>query len=174
MQQAEDNMQELIRKGYDRTDASDAAKNKVVGAIGLSNLQSGLFKQQQQAEDNFLNAVLRRESGASISPDERSSGERQYFARPGDDSATLQQKAENRALAIAGLRSEAGKAWDRLQPQSVASQSPNKPKQPPNGVIPSATAEIGGSAAVPPVGTVMDGYKFKGGDPNNKANWVKL
>jgi len=26
---------------------------------------------------------------------------------------------------------------------------------------------------VPPVGTLMDGYKFKGGDPAKKENWVK-
>lgn len=54
----------------------------------------------RQAERNFSTAVLRRQSGASISAGEFSTLEAQYFPRPGDDLATLAQKAQNRATEI--------------------------------------------------------------------------
>ncbi len=43
----------------------------------------------EQAERNFVNAVLRRESGAAISPEEFVSAEKQYFAQRGDGDAVL-------------------------------------------------------------------------------------
>ena len=45
----------------------------------------------------------------------------------------------------------------------------------------SAFPELGSSNAstnvspnAPAVGTVKNGYKFNGGDPNNKSNWEKV
>lgn len=82
-------------------------ENTTIGNAVVSNE----IKQVKQAERNFLNAVLRRESGAVISPTEFSEGAKQYFPRPGDDTATLQQKARNRSVAIATLKNEAGSAY---------------------------------------------------------------
>ena len=65
------------------------------------------IRQYRQAERNFLNAVLRRESGAVISPSEFKTGELQYFPRPGDDAKTLAQKKQNRETAIAAFRATA-------------------------------------------------------------------
>lgn len=58
----------------------------------------------RQAQRNFLTAVLRRESGAQIAPSEFETGELQYFPRPGDDAATLEQKRQNRETAIASFK----------------------------------------------------------------------
>lgn len=58
------------------------------------------IRQARQAERNFGTAVLRRESGAAISPSEFATMEKQYFPRPGDDEQTLAQKAQNRLTAI--------------------------------------------------------------------------
>lgn len=58
------------------------------------------IRQIRQAERNFLTAVLRRESGAVISPSEFATGEKQYFPRPGDDAKTLEQKRQNRQTVI--------------------------------------------------------------------------
>lgn len=82
-------------------------------AIGgfLPNFLQGPDRQQfEQAKRNFVNAVLRRESGAAISPTEFQSAELQYFAQPGDSAAVLEQKRQNRETAINGLRREAGPA----------------------------------------------------------------
>lgn len=62
----------------------------------------------EQAQRNFINAVLRRESGAVISPAEFENANTQYFAQPNDKPGMLKQKAENRKTAIEGLKQAAG------------------------------------------------------------------
>lgn len=85
--------------------------NKLALGGFLPNFLQGPERQQfEQAKRNFVNAVLRRESGAAISPSEFSSAELQYFAQPGDSAAVLEQKRQNRETAINGLRREAGNA----------------------------------------------------------------
>lgn len=66
------------------------------------------FQQQEQAEKNFLNAVLRRESGAAISDSEFKSGRDQYFPQPGDSVPVLAQKKKSRETAYTNLLKEAG------------------------------------------------------------------
>lgn len=56
-------------------------------------------QQAGQAQRNFLNAVLRKESGAAISPSEFSNAQRQYFPQPGDSEAVIAQKKQNRLTA---------------------------------------------------------------------------
>jgi len=70
------------------------------------------LKKYEQAQTNFLNAVLRKESGASISPEERASGEAQYFAKTGDGEELILQKQRNRIDALNSLIGSAGKAYD--------------------------------------------------------------
>jgi len=64
----------------------------------------------EQARRDFVNAVLRQESGAAIGKDEFENASRQYFPQPGDSAAVIKQKAENRALQIQGLLGNAGNA----------------------------------------------------------------
>jgi hypothetical protein len=61
-----------------------------------------------QAKRDFINAVLRKESGAVIGKDEFRSAELQYFPQPGDSPAVVQQKADNRQLAVQGIGIGAG------------------------------------------------------------------
>lgn len=77
-------------------------------------MKSGNIQLVEQAQRNFLNAVLRRESGAVISPTEFSEGTKQYFEVMGDTPEVKQQKAMNRKTAIEGLRNSAG---EMSQPQ---------------------------------------------------------
>lgn len=63
-------------------------------------------QQAEQAQRDFINAVLRRESGAVISKPEFANGQKQYFPQPGDDKKVLEQKRRNRELAIAGMAAE--------------------------------------------------------------------
>lgn len=69
-----------------------------------------LIRQYRQAQRNFLTAILRRESGASISPSEFSTGELQYFPRPGDDAQTLANKKQLRDTAISSFLQNAGQS----------------------------------------------------------------
>jgi DNA primase len=62
----------------------------------------------EQAERDFINSVLRRESGAAIADSEFDSARKQYFPQPGDGEAVLAQKALNRNLVIKNFLNEAG------------------------------------------------------------------
>ena len=73
-----------------------------------SSLKSDFIQRQEQAEQNFINAVLRNESGATISPGEFDNARKQYFPQPGDSAATLEQKKRNRATVIENFRLSAG------------------------------------------------------------------
>ena len=86
------------------------------------------IKQIRQAERNFVNAVLRRESGAAISPSEFASAEKQYFPQPGDDATTLAQKAKNRQTVITNLAKSAGPAMVDLSEPTTAEALAQKEK----------------------------------------------
>lgn len=59
-----------------------------------------------QAKRDFINAVLRRESGAVISDSEFANAERQYFPQIGDSKAVIAQKKKNREVAQRGVMVE--------------------------------------------------------------------
>lgn len=86
----------------------------VGGAAGwAANFGATQAEQQvEQAQRDFINAVLRRESGASIEPSEFASAAKQYFPQPGDEKhpEVLRQKAAARRTAIEGMKAEFGDA----------------------------------------------------------------
>lgn len=75
-------------------------------------LQSEDRKRLDQAQRNFINALLRRESGAAIGADEFANAAKQYLPQPGDTEAVLEQKSLNRKLVEQNLINEAGTAFD--------------------------------------------------------------
>ena len=60
--------------------------------------KSDRFKQIEQAQRDFINAVLRRESGAAIAPSEFENARLQYFPQPGDTAEVVKQKQKNREM----------------------------------------------------------------------------
>ena len=66
------------------------------------------YQQYDQAARDFINATLRRESGAAISQSEFNNAYRQYLPRPGDGPEVLAQKRRNRMFAIRGIAAGAG------------------------------------------------------------------
>lgn len=92
-----------------------------------NNLISADRQQLVQAQRDFINAVLRRESGAVISPSEFENAAKQYFPQPGDSEQVIQQKAQNRRTAITGIMGAAGPHYQppqnyRQQPQQQQTQ----------------------------------------------------
>ena len=61
-----------------------------------------------QARRNFVTAILRKESGAAISPSEFANEEKKYFPQIGDSKETIKQKQDARELAIKALEVQAG------------------------------------------------------------------
>lgn len=76
-----------------------------IGAV----INAGSGAQQQmldQAKRDFINAALRRESGAVISDAEFDNAEKQYFPQIGDSPEVIAQKAKNRQTEINGFLRE--------------------------------------------------------------------
>lgn len=150
----------------DRMREADAiiAKNEKAGlslvdkaAAGIpvagNKLVSEEYQLYDQARRNFVNAVLRRESGAVISTEEFANADKQYFPQPGDSDAVLKQKAENRRSAIEGISRAAGPTYKPTANQPAQSQA---------------------APAPPKAGEVVDGYVFRGGNPADQSNWSKV
>jgi hypothetical protein len=79
-------------------------------------------QQVDQARRNFISAVLRKESGAAISPTEFVNEERKYFPQIGDSDAVIKQKQDARLLAIKALEAQAGPSGVR-QINQITNQS---------------------------------------------------
>ena len=129
--------------------AKESASNVpfVGGALGyVANKAIGENEQKvEQAQRDFINAVLRQESGAVINPEEFNNARKQYFPQPGDSKAVIEQKARNRQRAIEGFKVGAGPA------SGMIGDAPNKPE----------------------LGARVDGYIYKGGDPANPSSWER-
>ncbi len=109
---------------------TDAGFNTAPGILGGPNADQQTL---DQAQRNFVNAVLRRESGAAINESEFQNAKRQYFRQPGDTQEVIAQKQRNRNIAIQGIRREAGPGAvdiDRISapPPSPRRNAPAKPK----------------------------------------------
>lgn len=93
----------------------------------LPSIVGGLSSEQQQVQNariNFITAVLRKESGASISPAEFTQAEKLYFPKPGESDTVVKQKQRARDLAIEAMRIQAGpgaKSIDQLKVSGVNS-----------------------------------------------------
>lgn len=105
----------------------------------------------EQAQRDFINATLRQESGAAIGKDEFDNARKQYFPQPGDSKAVIANKAANRQLVIQGFDNSAGKA-KMIAPDRPSAQTVRR------SVI---------------KGQIIEGYRFKGGDPSDQSNWEK-
>jgi len=94
--------------------AAEMVVNTLPGIVGGPSSEQ---RRVEQARRDFVNAVLRVESGASISQSEFTNAEKQYFPMPGegDDRATIEQKRANRAKAIDSLKMQAGPAATQIK-----------------------------------------------------------
>lgn len=159
-EQSERIFSELAAKGFDRSSYKSGVESLLPRVI-----QSGDLRKMDQAERNFVNSVLRDESGATITEDEMESARQQYFPRAGDPPEAVAQKAESRAIAIAGLKQKAGSAIDTLAVQP----STGGPKKSSSGQAFAAPSQ---SPAIKP-GTEDSGYVFMGGDPGDPKSWKR-
>lgn len=108
-------MEEIAAGGHDASSVAAGVQRTLSKMPGGNMVVGDNAQRQRNAETNFLTAVLRKESGASISPTEFSTGEQLYFERTGDSDAVKQQKARNREQALLGFKAAAGSAWENVQ-----------------------------------------------------------
>ena len=97
----------VLKALEDKINLPGLAAGQATGMIG-NVLMSSEQKRVNQAQRDFVNAVLRQESGAVISDAEFANAKQQYFPVAGDDNATKAQKRANRELAIKGFARMSG------------------------------------------------------------------
>lgn len=87
------------------------------GAAGKAMNWTASDEQQAttQARKNFVTAVLRKESGATIGPSEFENEEKKYFPQVGDSAAVVLQKQKARETAIKALELQAGPGARQIQ-----------------------------------------------------------
>lgn len=108
MTKAETIMQGLEGKGFNPASPVEAAR-------GLTNMTaSPEYQQYRQAQEDWVRAKLRRESGAVIGEQEMADEIKTYFPRVGDSPEVIQQKAQARKTATEGLIAEGQGAYRRL------------------------------------------------------------
>jgi hypothetical protein len=104
-----------------------------LGALANAYVVSPEQQQVEQAQRDFINATLRRESGAAIHDSEFDNGKKQYFPQVGDSPEVLAQKSRNRALAIQGILAEVPEAQrNSLGAGNGAASNPSAPALPAN------------------------------------------
>lgn len=79
-----------------------------LGKFAPNLLKTEDRQRYEQAQRNFVNAVLRKESGAVISDEEFNNAKQQYFPQPGDSSGVLEQKKQNRNTVYQNFLRNAG------------------------------------------------------------------
>lgn len=132
-----------------RTLESDFIGNLDIGGFLPNVMQSKERQRFEQTKRNFINAVLRRESGAVIAESEFANADRQYFAQPGDSPEVLAQKQANRQTIIGNFISSAGTAYEkRLKVQSRRKGAPTRVQQPAPFIQPQAQPQPSGSAQI--------------------------
>lgn len=88
--------------------------------LGLSRemMQTPEFQTATTAGDEFLQAILRKDTGAAITPQEQGLYGKTYLPQPGDGDQQLAYKAEARKRAVAAI--QAGMSLEQLEVVTAA------------------------------------------------------
>jgi hypothetical protein len=124
MIQAGDIMANLEGKGYDPSNLQDHAMGALPGVLGNS-LVSQEAQSYRQAQEDWVRAKLRKESGAVIADEEMAREISTYFPMPGDSKETILQKARARQIAESNLIASSQGAYQKqFAPQGGIGASP--------------------------------------------------
>lgn len=102
---------------------------------GIANIsESGLRQQYRQAQQNWVTANLRPESGAVIGVDEMDKEIIKYFPQVSDTKETIEQKARARRDTELAMTVRAGPAYKQIQ-KAMAARTPRLVRDPATGVL---------------------------------------
>jgi hypothetical protein len=105
-------MLQQIEAGGHNPAAFPGIRNRMAGG-SLNVLAPDAAQQYNAAKQNFVTAVLRKESGAAISQSEFDKEDQKYFPQPGDGPKVRADKQKARELAIESLKIQAGPAGQK-------------------------------------------------------------
>jgi hypothetical protein len=108
MQAAEAIMAEVGPKGVPTEVTEAVGALPLIGDYARRKTMSVEQQRFRQAQEDWVRAKLRKESGAVIGAKEMVDEIRTYFPMPGDSPEVIAQKAQARQIAIGGMRDMAG------------------------------------------------------------------
>lgn len=115
-----------LMSGYEQAgvNSADTWENIKESAPFVGNyLVSNDFQNLRQAQNNWIRANLRKESGAVIAAEEMEKERQTYFPMPGDKPEVIKQKAAARTITEEAMQRNAGQNYT----------PPTKPPQPSDG-----------------------------------------
>ena len=122
MGKAEQVLSTVTAGGYNPTNTRDVVAGAVPFAGNFFTTPEG--QQYKSAQEDWVRAKLRKESGAVIGEEEMAREITTYFPQPGDGPEVIAQKAAQRATAQEGMARQAGAA---VQPPAPKPPTPGKP-----------------------------------------------
>ena len=102
-----DQLESVGRPGYGVAIASGIP---MIGGAARTAVSSPEQQQYRQAQEDWVRAKLRKESGAAIGIDEMDNEIKTYFPQPGEPDGVREQKRRARAIATEGMVRASGKA----------------------------------------------------------------
>lgn len=139
-------------KIIDPLDFTDAAKpgalemflGPKIGDVGANYLRSDDRQLYRQAQENWVRANLRKESGAVIGADEMRKEIENYFPQPGDTPQVIEQKRKSREAAMEGMIVQSGPGAKRAGLQFKPYEPPVSDRIKAMGVQDLLTLDISG------------------------------
>ena len=122
VQSSNDVLTALEDKGYNPTNLSEAVAKRAPGGNYLLSDNAQLY---DGAKSDFITAVLRKESGATISEEEFQREDKKYFPQPGDSPATVSAKRKRREGQFTVLNKQSKGVYDvQYAPSTTEPQAP--------------------------------------------------
>jgi hypothetical protein len=171
-------------QGQETMDAAEQGQNPLqhdwgavlLDKVGLGDMAKWAggddYQRYLQAKAAFEAQLMPIQSGAAVSPSE---AQRQIAASLPefmDTVHTLHSKSRDRKMVLNGMAHAAGSP---LPYPDLPTFGVNTTSLPQAGGAPQMPPPVDSSVATPgapPIGTVEDGFQFKGGNPGDPANWV--
>jgi hypothetical protein len=107
----------IIAKGEDPNKMFPTATSQAIGSIPFvgdyarTKFTSAEQQQYRQAQENWVRANLRKESGAVIGAEEMNAEIKNYFPQPGESTETIAQKNIARQVTQEAMKTAAGKSY---------------------------------------------------------------
>jgi hypothetical protein len=107
----------IIAKGEDPNKMFPTATSQAIGSIPFvgdyarTKFTSAEQQQYRQAQENWVRANLRKESGAVIGAEEMNAEIKTYFPQPGESTETIAQKNIARQVTQEAMKTAAGKSY---------------------------------------------------------------
>lgn len=129
MMAAEQTLSRVVQGGFNPGNWTDATMGRLpIVGNALTSEGGQLYR---QAQEDWVRAKLRRESGAVIGAEEMAQEIRTYFPQPGDTPAMIAQKEQARLLASQAMVGAAGRGTIINPPETPAAPPAGAGNRPP-------------------------------------------